>query len=108
MPNRSWVIKPRGPNENTKAIEVVNGGEISGSRVAMSSSRIQNFGAVVRSTVKANTKPRIVPQMPTSVASSRLLPKARRLLLLWIAAISGASVKPASSLSARRISSISG
>ena len=39
-------MKPRGPNENTKAIEVVNGGEISGSNVATSSSRTANRRAL--------------------------------------------------------------
>ena len=55
-------MKPRGPNENTKAIEVVKGGEISGSRVAISSSFAERRRAAVRSTVKANRKPSTVPQ----------------------------------------------
>ena len=32
-------MRPRGPNENTKAIEVVKGGEISGRKVKKSISR---------------------------------------------------------------------
>ena len=75
-------MKPRGPKENTKAIEVVKGGEISGSSVATSSNFDETRDKRVRSTVNANRNPSSVPQMPTSVASNRLLPKARRLLLL--------------------------
>src|SRR5205809_739507 len=41
-------MNPRGPNENTKAIDVVKGGEISGSSVAISSNRIQALGASAR------------------------------------------------------------
>src|ERR1700738_2010415 len=101
-------MKPRGPNENTNAIEVVKGGEISGSNVATSRSFTQNLGAWVRPTVKANRKPRNVPHAPTSAASNRLFPKARRLLLLLMAAISGANVKPLSSLRARPTNSARG
>ena len=71
-------MRPRGPNENTNAIEVVNGGEISGRKVKKSISPETRRAPRTRSTVKAKIRPTSVPATPTIIASSRLLPSARR------------------------------
>ena len=55
------MIRPRGPNENTIAIDVVNGGEISGSNVARSISREATAPELTRSTVNAKISPINVP-----------------------------------------------
>ena len=95
------MIRPRGPNENTIAIEVVNGGEISGRNVARSISQRNDAASLTRSTVNANTKPIAVPANPTSAASSRLLRSARRLFGDFSAPVKAPSESPPSSNTAR-------
>ena len=58
-------MKPLGPNEKTMAIEVVNGGETSGSSAAASSRVSQCRPSPARAAVSANRKPRAVPSTPT-------------------------------------------
>ncbi len=71
-------MRPRGPNEKMKEMEVVKGGEISGRRVAASMSLVHRGASCPRDTVKANRKPSAVPSNPTSKPSRRLLRNAAR------------------------------
>ena len=70
-------MSPRGPKEKMNAIEVVNGGEMSGSKVIASITRTQAGLRFARLTVKAKRKPSAVPMTPTKVPSSSELTKAR-------------------------------
>jgi len=58
------------------AIAVVKGGEISGRMMAASKKRLHPLDKLARTEVKAKKKPRTVPEIPTSVASSKLFQKA--------------------------------
>jgi len=80
-----------------KEMEVVNGGEISGSKVAASIRRVHAGRKRARDTVKANRKPSAVPIRPTSKPNRRLLRNALRWLGLARMARSGASVRRPSS-----------
>jgi hypothetical protein len=80
-----------------KEMEVVNGGEISGSRVAASIRWVQAGRKCARDTVKANRKPSAVPRRPTSKPSRRLLRKALRWLGLARMARRGEIVRRPSS-----------
>ena len=102
------MIRPRGPNENTNAIEVVNGGEISGRKVKKSIRRDTRRALRTRSTVKAKISPSSVPATPTSIASNRLLPSARRFFGADIAAPSACRLRWPSSRKARENSISSG
>ena len=82
------------------AIEVVNGGEISGSRVIASMTRTQPADRFARLTVKANRKPSAVPMMPTSVPSSSELRNARCVLGFCSTLSSGPSAGRPSSMKA--------
>ena len=58
-------------------IALVNGGEISGSRVTASSAAIATGRSLQRAAANANRKPSVVPAVATIAASSRLFQKAR-------------------------------
>ena len=73
-------MRPRGPNEKMKEIEVVNGGEMSGSKVAASMRRTHLGRKCPRTTVNANRKPSTVPTRPTRAPKSKLFRKAARVL----------------------------
>ena len=94
-------MNPRGPKENRIATEMVNGGEISGSRVAASSAVSRRGLKAARALVKANRKASTVPPAPTSRASSRLLAKARWLLGSTAMVSKGVSVSAPSSVNTR-------
>src|SRR5262252_8305276 len=90
-------MRPRGPNEKMKEIEVVNGGEMSGSRVAASMRRTHLERRLPRATVKANRNPSAVPKRPTRDPNRRLFIKAARWLGLARMAKSGARLRRPSS-----------
>ena len=101
-------MKPLGPNEKTMAIEVVKGGETSGSSAAASSRVSQCRPSPARVAVIANRKPRSVPSRPTVPARIRLFTKAARWCESARLPSSGSSVNRPSSLNARTSSSASG
>src|SRR6266850_4035517 len=94
-------MKPLGPNEKMIEIEVVKGGETSGSSAAASSAVSQCRPTPPRTAVSANRKPSAVPSTPTAVARITLLTKAAWWLVSVMLDSNGSSVKPPSSTKAR-------
>ena len=104
------MISPRGPNEKIIAIEVVNGGETSGSNVAASITRTQRAAAGSRGCREGEQEAeRRADDADQRAEQQAVAESARWCRLRQHAASSGASVEPAVvDERARRAASASG
>jgi hypothetical protein len=78
------------------AMAAVKGGEMSGSSTTASRIPTTARGRPARTASSAKAKPRTVPVLATSAASSRLLPSARRCCQLVTSSRTAARVGPPS------------